>query len=166
MLARFFVGLHRRATVRVGPDGLVIRTERFLVGRKIGDRETSFPLASVLAVGRAKRYRSLHLLVGILCLVIGGSVGIVAIHDGIAGGYAPLALAGFGLLGLGVVIDLALNILVPTVRKRSVVEVRLPREDLWLTGVDDDLAAGFVRSVREKLAAAAPPAPRPSNPGT
>jgi hypothetical protein len=167
-LARFFIGLHVRATIRLEADALVVRTERMLVGRRIGDRELSYPYRSVLAAGRAKRYRSLHLLVGILCLVIGGAIGIVAIHDGIAGGYAPLALAGFGLLGLGVVIDLALNILVPTARKRSVVELRLPREDLWLAGVDDDLAVAFVRAALERLsaprAAASPSSEPPAAP--
>jgi hypothetical protein len=165
MLARFFVGLRRRGTLRLDPDGLVLRREASILGRRMSEEEISYPLTTVFAIGRVKRYRWLHLLVGLLCLVVGGSIGIVAIHDGVAGGYAPLALAGFGLLGLGVVIDLALNILVPAARKRSLVEVRLPREDLWLSGVEDDLAETFVRAVRAGAAAAqAPRASRPSSP--
>ncbi|MDI7266552.1 MAG: hypothetical protein QME96_00985 [Myxococcota bacterium] len=151
-LARFFLGLHRRVTVRLDRSGPTARIERLFVGRTIGEREAVFPWSSVLAVGRVKRHRSAHLLVGILCLVVGGSVGVVAIHDGIAGGYAPLALAGFGLLGLGVAIDMGLNIFVPSARRRSIVELRLPREDLWISGVDDDLAAAFIAAARERLA--------------
>ncbi|MBI5487297.1 MAG: hypothetical protein HY905_08190 [Deltaproteobacteria bacterium] len=147
-MARFFVGYRRRGTLRLAADGLVLRRECSILGRKMREEEISYPLAGLAAVGRVKRYRWLHLLVGLLCLVVGGSVGIIAIHDGIAGGYAPLALGGFGLLALGVVIDLALNVLVPAARRRSVVEVRLPREDLWLSGVEDDLADVFVRAVR------------------
>jgi len=154
MLARFFVGFRRRGTLRLAPDGLVLRRESSILGRRMREEETSYPLAAVLAVGRVKRYRWLHLLLGLLCLVVGGSVGIVAIHDGVAGGYAPLALAGFGLLGLGVVIDLALNVLVPAARRQSIVELRVPREDLWLSGVEDDLAESFVRAVRARAAEA------------
>jgi hypothetical protein len=154
LLARFFVGFRRRGTLRLAPDGLVLRRESSILGRRMREEETSYPLAVVLAVGRVKRYRWLHLLLGLLCLVVGGSIGIVAIHDGVAGGYAPLALAGFGLLGLGVVIDLALNVLVPAARRQSIVELRVPREDLWLSGVEDDLAEIFVRAVRARAAEA------------
>jgi hypothetical protein len=158
-LGRFLVGLRCRGTLRLAEDALILRRERLLLGRRIRERETSYPLRSVLAVGRVKRYRWLHLLVGLLCLFFGGAIGIVAIHDGIAGGYAPLALAGFGLLGLGVVIDLALNILVPAARKRSIIELRLPREDLWIAGVEDDLAAAFVEAARRAVASARPSVP-------
>ena len=124
-LARFFVGYRRRGTLRLAGDGLILRRECLILGRKTRKEEISYPLAAVASVGRVKRYHWLHLLVGLLCLVVGGSVGIIAIHDGIAGGYAPLALAGFGLVGLGVLADLGLNVLVPA--RRSIVEVRLPR---------------------------------------
>lgn len=174
-VARFFVGLRRRASVTLGPDGLTVRRETTLLGRRIAQAETFHPYRAVLAVGRAKRYRYLHLLIGLLCLTVGGAIGIVAIHDGIAGGYAPLALSGFGLLGLGLVIDLSLNVLVPTARRRAVVEIRLPREDLWISGVEDDLAEAFVADGRRALsgrprASAVPaepapvPPPEPSSP--
>ena len=153
-MARFFVGYRRRGTLRLAGDGLVLRRECLILGRKTREEEISYPLASVASVGRVKRYRWLHLLVGLLCLVVGGSVGIIAIHDGIAGGYAPLALAGFGLVGLGVLIDLGLNVLVPAARRRSIVEIRLSREDLWLSEVEDDLADVFVRALRAGAAEA------------
>lgn len=146
-LARFLLGWRRRATVRLAPDGLVLRREVSILGRRVRDAELHVPLTTVLGIGRVKRYRWLHLLLGLLCLVVGGSVGIIAIHDGISGGYAPLALAGFGLLGLGVLIDLGLHVLVPAARRRSQIELRLPREDLWISGVEDDLADEFVRAV-------------------
>lgn len=151
MLARFFVGYRQRGTVRLDADGFLVRREASILGRRMRESETSYPPATVLGIGRVKRYRWLHLLLGLLCLVVGGTVGIVAIHDGFVGGFAPLALAGFGLLGLGVVIDLALNVLVPATRKTSIVELRLPREDLWLAGVEDDLAETFVRVARARL---------------
>jgi hypothetical protein len=151
-LARFFVGFRRQATLRLAPDGLVLRRRASILGRRMRDSELHYPLTTVLGIGRVKRYRWLHLLLGLLCLAVGGSVGIIAIHDGIAGGYAPLALAGFGLLGLGVVIDLALNVLVPAARRQVQLEVRLPREDLWIAGVDEDLAGEFVRAVMQAVA--------------
>lgn len=151
-LARFFVGYRRHATLRLAPDGLVLRRRSSILGRSMREHELHFPLTTVQAVGRVKRYRWLHLLLGLLCLAVGGSVGIIAIHDGVAGGYAPLALAGFGLLGLGVALDLALNVLVPAARRQSQLEVRLPREDLWIAGVDDDLAAEFIRAALQSIA--------------
>lgn len=149
---RFLVGWKRRAMVRLGEDGLHLRRETMLLGRVVGQSETFFPLRSVAAVGRGRRYRWMHMLVGLLCLVVGGMVGVVAIHDGVAGGYAPLALAGFGLIGLGLAIDLGLHVLVPTARRRSVVELRLPREDVWIAEVEDDLAETFVRTLQRRLA--------------
>jgi len=150
-LGRFLLGWRRRATLRLAPDGLVLRREVSILGRRMREGELHVPLTMVLGVGRVRRYRWLHFLLGLLCLVIGGSVGIIAIHDGISGGYAPLALAGFGLLGLGVLVDLALHVLVPAARKRSQIEVRLPREDLWISGVEDDLAEEFVRAVMQAV---------------
>ncbi len=151
-LARFLVGYRRQATLRLAPDGLVLRRQASILGRRMRETELHFPLTTVLGLGLVRRYRWLHLLLGLLCLVVGGSVGIIAIHDGIAGGYAPLALAGFGLLGLGVVLDLALNVLVPAARKHAQLEVRLPREDLWIAGVEHDLAAEFVRAAVKAVA--------------
>lgn len=145
-IGRFLLGCRRRATLRLAPDGLVLRRETSFLGRRIRDAELHIPFPTVQGVGRVKRYRWLHALLGLLCLVVGGSLGIVAIHDGISGGYAPLALAGFGLLGLGVLLDLALHVLVPAARKRSQVELRLPGESLWIAGVEDDLADEFVRA--------------------
>jgi hypothetical protein len=160
MTVRFFVGFRRRATLRLDADGLVLRRSTSILGRRMREAELCYPLAGLIAVGRVKRYRWLHLLLGLLCLVVGGAVGIVVIHDGIAGGYAPYALAGFGLAALGLLVDLALNVLVPAARRRSVVEVRLPRETLRLVDIEDDLADVFVRAVRS--AAAQARGPRPS----
>ena len=156
LVGRALLGLRRGATVRTGPEGIVIIERTWLLGRLVRDR-TSAVAPGGLSVLRVERRTPLFLaLSGLLGGTLGAGTGLFLLLDGIRGEYA--AVLGLGLLMIGGGVALDLVALWASERLGSRASLTLQTKDgRWLrvSGIEPDRALRFAGAARELLASEA-----------
>ncbi len=113
ILARYSLGLRRRATVTLKGNEIILLSEWSILGRGFLKNRTITAVENVEAAYIESRQRYLYLLFGWGGLAIGTWVGIQWFVDGLRAGYPYLALVGAAVVAAGVVIDLGMYLLVP-----------------------------------------------------
>lgn len=146
----FLLGLRRRATLRIAPEGLEVKTQVSLLGRTVREGEETWKLDALAGAGRQVRYPAMHLLVGTIALSVGVLLGGLVLFDGVRSGeLILLGVASVLLLG-GAGLDLALDVLVPARAGRCSLELSArAARPLRLTRVPLEQADAFLRALRQ-----------------
>ena len=145
------LGIRRDAELALGDQGLELREERFVLGRKVGEAVSRLAISSIVEAGREVRYPSLHLLIGVLALSFGLLFGGLVLFDGARSGELTLMLAGAALALTGAGLDLALDVLVPARRGRVSVDLAVHRGRVVRVGrVGLDEADRFLGALRDR----------------
>ncbi|MDJ0765994.1 MAG: hypothetical protein QNJ97_23620 [Myxococcota bacterium] len=140
LIARFCLGLRRRATLAVQDAILVLDSEYSILGRGFRRTRTTAPIADILAVRIENQRRYVYLVVGIGSLTIGVWLGVQWFVDGLRAGYPYLALVGAGLILLGLLVDLLLYFFFPKGRGRTRLIVALGPWTIRISGVNVNAA--------------------------
>lgn len=147
------LGVRREAEMTLGARGIEVREERFVLGRKVGESVSTVAMGSILEAGRAVRYPSLHLLLGVIALSFGLLFGGLVLFDGARSGELTLMLAGAALALGGAGLDLALDVLGPGRRARVTVDLAVHRgRVLHIDRVRLEDADRFLGALRERRA--------------
>lgn len=115
-------GLSHELEVTLDDKRIDVREERFVLGRKIAESKSTLMPDAIVEAGRAARYPSLRLTVGVVALSVGLLFGGLVMFDGARSGELSLMLAGAGLALAGALLDLAIDVLGPGRRARVSVE--------------------------------------------
>lgn len=146
------IGARREVDLRIANGGIELEERTRAFGRVLRQTKTSFTFPGVRSVMREVRFPRLHLYAGAIALALGVLVGGTWIFDGVRGGDFRLAALGAGVLLLGAVLDLVLDVLVPAQRGRVSVELAADRGRRVRVG---DLALGdadaFVAALRARV---------------
>ncbi len=143
-----------RVDTKLTFDGryLKLHSTAWLLGRKIRETEETMLGTDLVSVGVERRYPYLLLLLGSLGVILGAVYGVGWFVDGIQVNYVPIAMVGLGVLGAGVVLDIALGSLADYVGSRAslLITVRTPRRlglsrRFRVCGVDEEAAQTFTR---------------------
>ncbi len=144
LLARYCLGLRRRATAVLAGSSLVLEVEWSILGRRVKREKTIAPLGDLRAVRLERRQRYLNLLVGFGALAVSTWLGVHWLLDGLRAGYPYLALIGAGVVLVGIVIDLILYFVVPAGKGSSRLLLALGPWKVGVAGVQRDRAEYFL----------------------
>jgi hypothetical protein len=110
VLARFVLGLRRRATVVLHADGISVSQSTVLLGKALRTTERFLPMAQISSIRRETRHAGLALYAGLFCLALGSYVGMGLISDALwaPGGSSSLVSMGLLVVAVGVLLDFLL----------------------------------------------------------
>jgi hypothetical protein len=110
LLARYTLGLRRRAALTLTPRGIELLCSTHFLGRTIRETQRFFPLDQVASLSRATRHDGFGLYAGLGALALGSYVGVGLVVDGLRapGGSPSLLGLGLGVVLVGVTLDFLL----------------------------------------------------------
>jgi hypothetical protein len=162
------LGLRRRATLKVEPDGLVVESRVELLGSTVTHTDLRLRPAAVTGAAVSRAQPAGLLLVGAVVGLALALLGVKFLMNGILVKGASLTLAGAGIVCLGLGVDLAVFALGRFLAGRRGVSVSVIAHGdplVTISGVEPARAARFVRALLESRAPAADgvpvPVPRP-----
>jgi hypothetical protein len=109
-MLRVFLAYHARAEVRVTREGLEVREQKSLLGRKLREKISLITLESVQRLTREVRYARTGTYVGLAALAVGSFVGMRLFVDGLRVPGLSLPLLWLGLVAVfgGLLLDFLL----------------------------------------------------------
>ena len=148
----FVLGVRREASLELRADALGIERRTLLLGRAVRRSEEVLRLSELRACGRRVRYPALNLIVGACCLSIGVLLGGFFVSDAVRSGQWVLLAVAAGLWMGGLVLDLALDVLMPGSRGRVAFDLSVDRKpSLCIAGVPADDADRFLRLLAARI---------------
>lgn len=151
VVARFVLGLRRKATVVLHADGIVVSQSTVLLGKPLRTTERFLPMAQISKIERETRFAGVGLYAGLFCLAVGSYVGLGWVTDALRAPGGSPSLLGIGLLAiaLGLVLDFALFRLsgLRAGKARLTIAPRSGRS-LVLSGPDVPQADAWVRGIQ------------------
>ncbi len=147
----YILGFRRRGKLTREGSTLRLQEERFMLGRKIGTRETVVPLRAILWIRRDERVGLLYVLSAALGLIAGMLVGFVFFVEWSITLLGIYLIIGFGCILGGIAVDIAVSFLLPHVRKRSSLSFATTTETYHLSGVAEDKIDIFLGKVNAHL---------------
>ncbi|MGF1469374.1 MAG: hypothetical protein ACFCGT_24915 [Sandaracinaceae bacterium] len=149
----FLVGVRRRGDLWLEDGSLALELRTELLGRTVWEGRERWSIVGLSRVGRAVRYPSLHLLIGVVALSVGVIGGGLLLFDGVRSGELILLTLALGLAGAGALLDLLLDVLWPGARGRVTVELSTrDGRRVQLSGVDLEEADRFLHALRREAA--------------
>jgi hypothetical protein len=146
------LGRERRVALSLRGREVDIRESGGLLGRPTTERASSVPVQSLLSVSRERAHTGAALYAGALALAAGVLVGGYLAFDGLRSGELVLASVGAGLVVLGVVADLAADVLARSARGGATVELVLPRgRVVRLVAPSREAADAFLEALRARM---------------
>ncbi|HLK35239.1 MAG TPA: hypothetical protein VKU41_00715 [Polyangiaceae bacterium] len=144
----------RPAQVELTADGdLRIKWRVELLGRTLRDHDVVVPRTALVRAAREVRYQGIAFYAGILSLALGSYVGVATFVDGVRAASPSMLVVGIAIVALGVGLDFALSIAVPSARGRCRL-VFVPRTGAKLCVGEVDIAAAD--AILARLARASP----------
>jgi len=145
------VGLRRSSELELGERALTLRHSTTLLGREVRRSEELHPLDRLEDARRRVRYPALPMLLGVVCFAVGLLAGGWMMADGLRAGYGPLIGLAAAVLLLGAGLDLALDVLAAGRRGQVILEVRVGRQRLSLSGVPLQDADALLAELARRL---------------
>ncbi|MCU0660875.1 MAG: hypothetical protein MUC50_00945 [Myxococcota bacterium] len=152
LLARFGLGLRRRAFARVSGGVMTVDERWTILGKQVRAHRTTAPLSGLGDVRLENRTGYASLVAGCGFLVAGLWCGVHWILEGLGAGSPVLFLIGAGAVVAGALADVALYLFVPGGVGRSRMRLGLGRYELRLCGVDKERASEFIDCVARQWA--------------
>ena len=150
--ARYLLGLRHEGSINLRPTTLVVDGELHLLGKVVREQHATRSLNALEYATVENRFRYLHLIIGAAALVIGAALGINFLVEGAVASYPPLALFGVAVIASGILLDVALELLIPNKQGVSTLTLDFGKRQVFrLRKVERKKALQFVDEVENLL---------------
>ncbi len=149
LVSGWILGYKRPCSVTLDEAGMAVDVKTVLAGRMLSTRKLDVPPWKVGTIEREERFRHAHVLVGAMFFLMGAGAGFGLVVEWAFTQFGIYLLMGIGAMVLGIGLDLAVVLVVPSVRRTSAVVIHTDTGTLRVDDVLDGNAERFLEHARE-----------------
>ena len=149
LIIRFLLVIRKTAKISFNSNHMELNIKYSIFFKNASTADIIIPADKILSVQTVNRVRHMQLVTGLGFLTAGLFAGVHWLLNGLGAGYPYLALIGAMVIILGFVLDLLLFLFVPDSKGTASVIIETKNWSYRITGVDEQQALQFVRSVKK-----------------